>query len=221
METKFQTSFIPKKPIVPVGGATAPIKHHHATSLLMTIAVFIFLASLVAAGGAYLWKGYLLSAQEDYKKQLSERERQFNVDLIEELKRANVRIDMASKLLGNHLALSQVFDILSRMTIVKVRFKSLELTNTGVDGEGIRVEMKGSGTNLSAVAFQSDVLAQLEQYGLRKVIKNPILADPALDASGEVGFTFSAVVDPSTVTYSKAVHGDAGTDETVSETTPQ
>jgi hypothetical protein len=219
METKFQTSFIPKKPLVPVGGAAAPVKHHHAASLLMTIAVFIFLASLLAAAGSYLWKGYLVGAQESYKKQLADHERRFNVDLIDELKRANVRIDLATKLLSSHVSTSQIFDVISRLTITKVRFNTLELTSTT---EGIKVDMKGEGTNLSAVAFQSDVLGQLEQYGLRKVVKNPILADPSLDPDGKVSFSFSAYIDPSTVTYAKAVHGQAGIDTgtTATSTTP-
>jgi hypothetical protein len=173
------------------------------------------LASLVAAGGAYVWKGVLNSSQESYKTQLAERERQFNIDLIEELKRANTRIDLASKLLANHLAISQVFDVIARLTISNVRFTSLELArDPAAPGEEIRINMRGYGTSLSAVAFQSDVLGQLEQYGLRKVVKNPMLTDPTIDQGGTVSFGFSATLDPSTMTYAKSVRGEAPSDDT-------
>ncbi len=218
MDPKLQTSFIPKKPIVPVGGAAVPQQRHHGTSLFMTIGVFVFLASLVAAGGAYAWKGILTSSQETYKKELADREQRFNVDLIEELKRANVRIDLTSRLLADHLAISQIFDIVSRLTISKVRFTSLTISNGGPTGDGgLNIDMKGYGTSLSAVAFQSDVLGQLEQYGLRKVVKNPILSDPSLDTAGTVSFGFSATIDPSTIRYTTSVRGES---EITPATTP-
>ncbi|MES2216733.1 MAG: hypothetical protein V4481_05585 [Patescibacteria group bacterium] len=209
METKFQTSFIPKKPLVPVGGATAPHKHH-STSLFMTIGVFVFLASLVAAGAAYAWKGVLTSSQEKYKKDLADREQQFQVSRIEDLKRTNVRIDLASKLLSEHLAVSQIFDIVSRFTVSDVRFISLSLGSSATNpADGLRIEMKGYGSNLAAVAFQSDVLGQLERYGLRKIVKNPILSDTTTDSNGTEAFGFSAVIDPSAMSYVSSVRGES------------
>ncbi len=209
METKFQTSFIPKKPLVPIGGATLPHKHH-STSLFMTIGVFVFLASLVAAGGAYMWKSILTSSQDTYKQDLALREQKFNVDDIEKLKRANVRIDLTSRLLANHLAASQIFDIVSRFTVSNVRFINLSLSNSATTpGEGVRLELKGYGSNLSAVAFQAKVFAQLEQYGLRKIVKNPILSDPTTDTNGKESFGFSAVIDPAAIGYTRSVRGES------------
>jgi hypothetical protein len=220
METKFQTSFIPKKPMPSVGGAMAP-QRHHTTSLFMTIGVFIFLASLAAAGGAYAWKGVLENDLISYKQQLADRERAFNVNLIEELKEANIQIDTATRLLQNHLATSQIFDVISRLTISNVRFNSLELTYDPIkSGSTIKIQMQGIGTSLSAVAFQSDVLGQLEQYGLRKVVKNPILSNPGLDPNGMVTFGFSAEIDPAALTYAKSVSGQAPTDESLNTTMP-
>ncbi|MEK7610019.1 MAG: hypothetical protein AAB470_02780 [Patescibacteria group bacterium] len=207
METKFQTSFIPKKPIVPVGGASSGYNsttpHSHSVSIFMSLAVLIFLVSIIAAGGMYFWKSFLLSSQESYKTQLAQREKQFNADLIEELKRQDIKIDLAKDLILNHMAASEIFDIIGRLTIEKVRFSSMDLS-TGTDG--IKISLKGFGTNLSAVAFQSDVLSKLEEYGLRKVVKNPILSDPALDTNGTVSFGLTATVDPASLSYTKSVN---------------
>lgn len=216
METKFQTSFIPKKPLggaglpgaIPAGVVTST-PHRHVTSLFMTLALILFILSALAAGGAYGWKVYAGKQQVSYKKQLEERQRQFNVDLIEQLKQANVKIDTARTLLSGHLALSQIFDVISRFTIENVRFVSMDLSAPSAQSGNIRLSLRGYGSNFSAVAFQSDVLGQLEQYGLRKVVKNPIITDPTLDSNGTVSFGFSAVVDPGAMSYSRAANPPA------------
>ncbi len=220
METKFQTSFIPKKPFTPIGGLNVRTSHSHTTSLFMTLATLLFVASLFAAGGMYFWKSYLLSAQESYKTQLAEREKQFNSDLIEELKRQNIKIDTAKNLILNHVATSQIFDIIGRLTIENVRFLSMDLTTAGTNSnEGIKISMKGYGTSLSAVAFQSDVLGKLEQYGLRKVVKNPILSDPSVDVGRTVSFGLSATIEPSSLSYKKSLDAQlSGTDSSASST---
>lgn len=208
METKFQTSFIPKKPLPTVGGlSTPPMKHHGSGSFFMSIAVIIFILSLAAVGGVFAWKQVLLSQQVSYQNDLAQSEKQFNTNLISQLKETNVKIDMAKQLLQNHLALSQIFGLIGRVTIDNVRFLSMDLTAPQNAGGDLKVTLNGYGTSLSAVAYQSKVLNQLEQYGLRNIIKNPILSDPSLDSSGTVSFGFTASVDPSSLSYETSVTG--------------
>ncbi len=171
----------------------------------MMFGVIVFVISLGAVGGAYAWKQYLIAAQASYKTQLAEREKQFNIDLIEQLKRVNIQIDLAKQLLTNHLAISQVFDVISHFTAESSRFLSLDLSVPTNQSDGVKISMKGYGKNFQSVAFQSDVLGQLELYGLRKIVKNPILSDPTLDGTGTVSFGFTATVDPSTLSYSRSV----------------
>lgn len=212
METKFQTSFIPKKPVASVGaigGVTPTPPKRKSNSILMTIALFLFLLSLGAAGGVYFWKGLLLSSQESYKTQLAQREKQFNTRLIEELKRQDIKITTIDQLLSNHLSISDVFDILGSFTIQNVRFSSLDLTAPANSSEEIKVSMKGVAANFSAVAFQSQVFNTLDQYGLRGIVKNPILSDPVLDSAGTVSFNFTASIDPSALSYRNALGASA------------
>jgi hypothetical protein len=173
----------------------------------MTIAVLLFVVSLIGVGGAYLWKQYLISAQENYKQTLIEREKQFNIDQIEQLKQVNVQIDTAKKLLRDHLSVSQIFQIISKFTIESVRFLSLDLTAAATPGNDLKIAMTGYGTSFSAIAFQSDVLGSLEQYGLHNIVKNPILSNPALNQSGTVSFGFSASVDPANISYESLISG--------------
>lgn len=221
METKFQTSFIPKKPLpMPaIGGlSTPPAKHHATSSFFMGIAVILFILSLAAVGGVYAWKQVLISQQAGYQADLAAREKQFNTDLISQLKEVNVKIDMAKQLLQNHLAISQIFGIIGRITIDNVRFVSMDLSAPDTSGGDLSVKLSGYGSSLAAVAFQSDVLNQLEQYGLRKVVKNPIISDPSLDSSGTVSFGFTASIDPSSLSYEASVTAPA--DGSTAATTP-
>lgn len=205
METKFQTSFIPKKVDVPIGGASTPVREKHRSSLFMMLSVFLFLASMVAAGGVIAWEKVLLNQREGYKEQLKERERQFGIDDIERLNRQSIKIKLGKELIRNHLAISNIFEIIGQLTISKVRFLSLDVIASTNPGEDIKISMKGYGTDFPAVAWQSDVLGQLQKYGLRKIVKNPILSDPSLDGIGAISFGFSAALDKSSLLYDMKV----------------
>ena len=212
METKFQTSFIPKKPLISpnVMMQRAP---RRIVSLFLMFAVIVFIISLAGLGGAYLWKGYLTSSQVNFKQQLADREKLFDINLITQLKQANVQIDTAKQILNNHVAMSQVFDIISNFTIVSSRFLSMDLTtkDTQSNSNGVKISMKGYGKDLSSVAFQSDVLGKLEDIGLRDIVKNPILSDPTKDKDGKVTFGFSATFEPSGLSYKRSVLGNPAT----------
>ena len=201
METKFQTSFIPKKPLVT--DTSVHSSHAGGTSVLMVIAVLLFIASLAGATFTFVWKNVLIKSQENYKIQLADSEKRFNTSLIEDLKRANTKIDLGKQLINNHLAVSEIFSIISKLTIAGVRFSSFDFSSPTKDSDGIKVSMKGTGNSFSAIAFQSDVFGQSQKYGSNKVLKNPALSDLSLDQNGNVGFTFTTTINPADLSYSK------------------
>jgi len=212
METKFQTSFIPKRPLTTTGGAIANVNLAQArprrhNSIFLNIAILLFVVSLGAAGGIYAWKSILLSNQESYKQQLSDRQRQFNPALIQQLKEENIKIDAASQIIANHIAISNIFDVISRLTTQNVRFVSLDVTAPTDKSSGLKISLSGYGANLPSVAFQSDVLNALEQVGLKTVVKNPMVSDPSIGDSGVVSFGFTATLDPNAISYSKTLSG--------------
>lgn len=214
METKFQTSFIPKRPLIPNNGINPTATPRRGGSLFMIIAVILFVASLAVGGGSYFYKSYVESAQLDYKAQLTQRERQFNPNRIEDLKRQNVKLDTAKQLLAEHVAVSQIFDVIGRFTIDNVRFTSMDVALDLQKKSDATINLKGYGTSLSAVAWQSDVLGKLERYGLRNIVKNPILSDPALDSNGLVAFSLSATVDRNSLLYDRTLSTPAATSTT-------
>jgi hypothetical protein len=184
----------------------------------MDIAMVMFVVSLLAVGGAYLWQSYLYSAQTTYQTELATREKQFNLDLIQQLQDQSAKIDLARRVLAGHIAASQVFSIIGALTAEHVRFTSLDFTAPASAGADAKITLSGYGASLSTVAFQSDVLGTLGQYGLRNIVKNPILSNPALDANGTVAFSLSASVDPSALSYEKGAAGSAGGSSAASST---
>jgi hypothetical protein len=214
MEPKFQTSFIPKKTLTPAanGAVTAGLPKpqvRHSFSVFMSLSVLLFILSLAGIGGAYAWKQYLLSSQKNYQQELAQRKEQFKVSSINKLKKISVQIDTTSELINRHVAISELFSIIQSLTVESVRFTSLNVT-IPKEGSSVQISMSGLGKNLSAVAFQSDVLSHLEQYGLRNVIKNPIITDPSLDPNTAVTFGFSAEIDPTLLNYKKSIGATSG-----------
>lgn len=207
METKFQTSFIPKRPLPQAGSVSGvSVPHRKYTgSIFMTLAVLLFIASLLALGGAYLWNNYLVSVAEDYKQELIDREAQYQIDSIAKIKADSVRIDLAKKLLSTHLSASQIFSIISRLTVENVQFLSMNVSSPSTPGGYIKVTLSGYGLNFSTVASQSDTLGQLDRIGLDKIVKNPIISDPTLNQNGTVSFSLTLLIDPNAILYDKGV----------------
>ncbi len=201
-----------------LGGSGQP-PHKHRSSLFMTVATLLFIASIAAAGSMFFWKSLLLTSQESYKKQLADREKQFNANLIEELKRQDVKISFAQQLIKQHIAASQIFSIVGLLTTEQVRFLSMDLSAGATPGEAMKVSLKGYGTDFIAVAFQSDVLGKLERYGLRNIVRNPILSDPSLNSNRSVSFGLTATINPDNLSYEKSMNPSANTDS-ASSTTP-
>lgn len=217
METKFQTSFIPKKPLVT--DTSVHSSHAGGTSVLMVIAVLLFIASLAGAAFTFVWKNVLIKSQENYKIQLADSEKRFNTSLIEDLKRANTKIDLGKQLINNHLAVSEIFSIISKLTIAGVRFSSFDFSSPTKESDGIKVSMKGTGNSFSAIAFQSDVFGQSQKYGSNKVLKNPALSDLSLDQNGNVGFTFTTTINPADLSYSKILTSTLESEGVISTST--
>lgn len=210
METKFQTSFIPKKPIMSSESST---RVRHSVSLFMTIGVLFFIVSLAGAGFTIFWKSVLLSTQKSYQATLAKNENQFNPQLIETLRRVNTKIDVSKKLLANHLAVSSIFDIIGALTAENIKFKSLQYsggtsasTAATAASKSAQISMQGVGTSFSAIAFQSDVFGQSSQYGRNIIIKNPVLSNLSLDQNGNVSFSFTASINPADISYKKILN---------------
>jgi len=209
MDTKFQTSFIPKKPIL----MDQKITHHSGgTSIFMFISIIIFILSVAGAVFSVIWKDVLIKQQKVHIDMINGVEERFDLATIEKLKKANIKIDLGNKLLKQHLAVSEIFDIINRLTSDGIRFNSFEFTGGFNDKDGVKISMGGYGNSFSAIAWQSKVFGESEKFGKNKVLKNPILSNLQLNSlDGSVGFTFTATINPDDVLYEKILVGETNT----------
>lgn len=203
METKFQTSFIPKKPLIS-DPKTAVVKHG-GTSVLMILGSLLFIVSLGSAVACVVWKNMLMKSQETYKAQLIDSEKRFDIASIENLKKVNTKIDTGKMLLKNHLSVSAIFPIINQLIIESVRINSFEFLAPEKGLDGVKITMRGIAKDYNSIAFQSDVFGSSEKYGTNKIIKNPIVADMSEDSSGGISFSFSGTLNSGELSYEKVL----------------
>jgi hypothetical protein len=90
MENKFQTSFIPKKPLV----ADASVHPSHSVNLVTAVSLIIFLMSVGAAVLTFGWHKVLEHTQQSYRESIEKSRQRFSGD-INFLQRFNAKVNMA------------------------------------------------------------------------------------------------------------------------------
>ena len=188
MDGKFQTSFIPKKPVISSVGAGGS-----GRSLFMVISIFIFFVSLILTGAVFGGKKYLSSQLEKDKATFVKTQEAFDTLTIDTLVKLDKRIESAKKILKGHVAILPVFDYLESKTLKNVRFKNMKLSF--LEDNAVEITMKGEARNFSAVALQSDVFAENKNF------INSMISDIDLSPAGNVIFNFKTQIDPSMVSY--------------------
>jgi hypothetical protein len=191
MEPKFQTSFIPKRPM-DGSSASSPLPPIRSTGIIAKFANFIFVITLLVYGGLFGYK-YLLNNQiKQADADLVASRAAFEPDTIKSLIDASTRIMSVKKLITNHVVVSELFNELQGMTVRKVRFSNFSYSMKGND---LVVNMDGEALGYNALASQGLVFSE------SPFIAEPVFSDFSLGETGTVMFKFQAVVNPNLVTY--------------------
>ena len=193
MDTKFQSSFIPKQPV------NEPVRSHSAGSnIFFLISFLIFIAGGVACGGVYLWNQQLDQKIISVNSNLITLRNSFDQNTIKEFTLLNNRINSADTLLKQHVAPSSLFKIIGDVTLRNVRFSSFKYSNAG--GDKVSINLTGEASSYEAVVLQSSAFMNPK---LRNVFRNTIFSDPDLNADGKASFTVSTGIDPTLMNYYK------------------
>lgn len=191
MEQQFQTSFIPKKPLV-----TEQKTSGVSSNIFNIVGVVVFITSLVAAGGAYAYKTYASKKVLTQAQSLAAAKAEFEVTLINNLQQVERRLNASQEILSNHISVSPIFTALQEATLKSVRYTKFSYSlNPEAGAEKVVVKLSGQATNYTSIALQSDLLAK------NKYLKNIIFSNLALDEKGNVLFDLTFSVDPSFVSY--------------------
>jgi hypothetical protein len=188
--SNFQTSFIPKKPLVEASG-----KPPRTTNFLSLIATVVFFTTIVITGGIYGYTFYLQTTIKNVKTDLETELSKIKQDDINDLIRIDNRIESAKAIMNGHVAISGFFDFLNRTTIYPVRYNTFSYS---MDGDMAKVTMTGQALSYGAIQSQLD---EFLKENNTKYIQNPTFSGLSLDTRGNVLFTFAARVNPKYLLY--------------------
>lgn len=198
MEQNFQTSFIPKKPMI-----EDTTKSSSSSSFFVIISVLVFLTVVLSFGGLYLYNNILTKNITAKKDQLDRANQRFEIDRINELKLLDKRLRAGSKVLDKHISISPIFEILQKITMKTVRYTNFSYTVT--DKGEINIKMKGQALGYRYIALQSDLFSE------EKNLIDPVFSNLALDDKSNVNFDLSFSVDSSLVDYEEKLQRESPT----------
>ncbi len=212
METKFQSSFIPRGPMVQSSSSIQRGKPKNK-SFFGFIAFLIFILAILGSVGVYGYEKFLTSRIGKMGEELEAARQSLEADAINEVMRLNSRIESTQVILDKHTIISPVFDFLEVNTVKNVRFTSFKYE---AKGSGITLALQGEARGYSALALQAEALSK------NKFVRNPVFTNLRLDEKGNVTFTFNATLDPSIVSLKNQTQVSTPTIQpVVSSTTPQ
>ncbi|MFH1200866.1 MAG: hypothetical protein V1484_00860 [bacterium] len=194
MDQNFQTSFIPKKPIIKEDAISS-----RSVSIFLVISLFILFTVLLATGGLYFYKGMAVKKITDLENTLNLAKNRFEPSKITELKILDKRLNAASEILSKHLTVIPIFKALEQLTMKTVRFTKFSYSLGTEEKTVIGVKMSGVAIGYRSIALQSDLFAK------NKNLIDPIFSNLMLDNSGNVVFDLEFSVDPSFVNYKQTM----------------
>ncbi len=200
MENRFQTSFIPKRPIVSGGGEF--VRQKNPPSFFMIIGVAIFVIALALFGGLYFYKKSLTAGNEEKKQKVEQAIKNFDPELTRELTILKTRIDSSKRLLSKHVSFSTLLGDLEENTARAIRFTDLTFAvalDPMTNEEKMSLSLKGESQAYRSIAFQSDVFSK------NKIFRSAIFSDINLNEKGLIVFSVKADVNPTPILYKETV----------------
>jgi len=190
MQERVKTSFIPKASLKVEQRRSVS---HSPIGIVNVVAGIVLIAAIIAAIGIFLFEQFTIQNIERKRESLDRARAAFEPATIRELSRLNARLDSGMLLLGRHRSLSLLFDEIENTTLNSVRFKDFSLAESGPGRTTI--SMAGQAQSFNALALQSNV------FGKSPFFSEPIFSDFNIDATGNVVFSFSAVVNNAEIAY--------------------
>ncbi len=194
MDKDFQTSFIPKKPII-----ENRVVHARPVGFLTIISFFLFFSVAIASGGLYFYKKALTVNIAKMDKDLNLSKNRFEPKKITELKDLDTRLRAASTVLSKHVTISPIFELLQKVTMQTVRYTDFNYTIDDLNSK-VTVKMKGQAVDYRSVALQSDIFTE------NKELIDPVFSNLVLDdKKGLVSFDLEFSLNSSFVNYKQAL----------------
>ena len=210
MDQKFQTSFIPKNPIVSGRSTKAGI------SLFLLVSLIIFFITVGIAIFIFLEKKVLIQNITSEEAVINTNKSSFDTNTIDNIVELNSRIIVANQLLASHISISPIFNFLQQVTLKNVRFTNFSFSVGGTDASGkpaVSVQMSGLARDWETVASQED---EFDLPDWKNIVSQPQISNLSLNADGSVSFLFTASINPQFLTYTARQTGQTSASSTTS-----
>lgn len=198
MEQNFQTSFIPKKPIIEDSSVSLS-KNSSSVGVFTLIGIFCFITVALGSIGLFFYKDFLNKNVLQMEKNLTLARNRFEPEKIQELQKLDKKLSSANEILKNHVAISPIFEKLSAITLKSIRFTKFAYEFDRSKNTRVVVKMSGVATGYRAIALQSDMFTK-EKYFI-----DPVFSNLTLDEKGSVLFDLEFLVDPVFVDYKQII----------------
>lgn len=193
MDQNFQTSFIPKKPII-----NENTKVSRPIGFLMVIASVIFFGTLLSFAGFYFYREILNKKIVEMKENLEKAKNSFEPIKIAELQILDKRLRASDQILSKHIIVSPIFKMLSEVTMKNIRYTKFSYEINSLNN---LILIKLSGQTTSFTLGYRAIASQAEIFNKNKNIVNPVFSNLSLDLKGNVLFDLEFFVDPLLVNY--------------------
>jgi len=194
MEPNFQTSFIPKKPMIEERTVSS-----RPVGLLSIISIFLFFSVIIASGVLYFYEGILKKNIVNMENDLNLAKDRFEPSKIIELQVLDKRLVASSEILSKHITISPIFQALQNITMKTVSYTKFDYNFSGNKNEKVQIKMSGIAVGYKSVALQSDLFTE------NKYFIDPVFSNLSLDDKGNVIFDLEFLVDPNFIDYEKVL----------------
>ncbi len=179
---EINASFIPKKDIKKRkrGGG-------FSVNIFLLIAIIIFLTAVFASLGVYLWGERLQAQNQESLATLEKNRDNYGLAAIEQYIELSNRLDAVDDILGNHVSVTKIFDLLEKDTLTEVVISNFSFDTD--PGARVNVTARGSAPTFEHVASQAEV------YSDNRDVKDLILSDVDQNREGGVSFNIAFSVD--------------------------
>lgn len=193
MDTKFQTSFIPKKPILDSSGSSSK---NVSVNMFSLAANLIFAITMIATGGAFFYKNILINQVKSAGVELEAARAAFETEKIKELIDASNRFKSIKEILDNHVVVSELLLLLQDTTVKSIRFTDFSYQNKGSE---ISLVMNGEAQSFNSLATQSEIFAKTG------FILNQSFSDFLLSDNGTIKMKFTSSISKDLISYKKSL----------------
>ncbi len=198
MENSFQTSFIPKKPIVSSLGDKGP------RSPILLVSTFLLGISILASVALFVYKIYLTKQEESLSDSLSLVRDSFEKDTIDELELFNKRTEGAKQILSKHVIFSPMFTTLGDITIPSIQYTNFtEQTSE----KGNTVDIEGVASDYRSIALQADMFDSVKGHSFSNVLFSNLVKDK----NNNISFDLQLNIEPDILSYEKNILLEQGT----------